>query len=198
MITMPILTTDRLTIRPFTMDDFDAWGGPDGCTPADAFEENDPLKWFQWTVRNYDALAKLDQPPYGDRAVVLTDTGTLIGATGFVPCLFPLEVLRHFRDADERPERVSSTPEFGVFYSLGEAFRGKGYATEAAQAMVDYAFTSLNVRRIVLNTGADNFASMRVMERLGMTVVRNSLDMPGMAVIGVLDNPAPGTPVVTP
>jgi hypothetical protein len=71
-----------------------------------------------------------------------------------------------------------------------EAFRGKGYATEAAQAMVDYAFTSLNVRRIVLNTGADNFASMRVMERLGMTVLRNPLDMPGMAVIGVLENPA--------
>ena len=44
MITMPILTTDRLTIRPFTMDDFDAWGGPDGCAPADAFEENDPLE----------------------------------------------------------------------------------------------------------------------------------------------------------
>lgn len=197
MIAMPELTTERLTIRPFTMDNFDAWGGPDGCAPPDAFEENDPLEWFEWTVRNYGALARLEQPPYGDRAVIHRETGVLIGATGFVPCLFPLEVLRHFRDTDEQPERVSSTPEFGVFYSFGEAYRGHGYATEAARAMVEYAFTVLNVRRLVLNTGVENVASMRVMERLGMTVLHNSLDMPAMRVIGVLENPAPGTPVVT-
>ncbi len=197
MIAMPALTTERLTIRPFTMDDFDTWGGPDGCAPQDAFEENDPLEWFEWTVRNYGALARLDQPPYGDRAVVLLETGVRIGAVGFVPCLFPLEVLRHFRDTDEQPERVSSTPEFGVFYSFGEAYRGQGYPTEAARAIVEYAFTVLNVRRLVLNTGADNVASMRVMQRLGMTVLHNPLDMPGMQVIGVLENPAPGAPVVT-
>lgn len=190
---MPDLTTERLTIRPFTMDDFDAWAGPDGCAPEDAFEENDEREWFEWTVRNYDALAGLGQPPYGDRAVTLRETQTLVGAVGFVPTLFPLELLRHFRDTDEPPEHVCNTPEFGVFYSFGEEYRGRGYATEAVRAMVDYAFGTLNIKRIVCNTGRDNVGSARLMERIGMTVIRNaSGHPPGMDVIGVLENPSPG------
>ena len=40
--------------------------------------------------QHYEQLAKLRQPPYGDRAVVLKPTGRLIGACGYVPCLNPL------------------------------------------------------------------------------------------------------------
>jgi [ribosomal protein S5]-alanine N-acetyltransferase len=189
---MPDLTTERLVIRPFTMDDFDAWAGPDGCAPEDAFEGGDPTEWFEWAVRNYDALAQLGQPPYGDRAVALLDTGQLIGSVGFVPTFFALELLRHFRDTDEPPTHVCSTPEFGVFYAFGEEYRGRGYATEAVRAMVDYAFRVLNVKRIVCNTGRDNTASARMMERIGMTVFRNaSGHPPRMDVIGVLENPSP-------
>ena len=45
---------------------------------------------------------------------------------------------------------------------------GKGYATEAAWQVMDWAFKELKVHRIVAFCHADNIASVRVMEKLGM------------------------------
>jgi ribosomal-protein-alanine N-acetyltransferase len=45
---------------------------------------------------------------------------------------------------------------------------GKGYATEAAGQVIDWAFKVLNVHRIVAFCHVDNAASVRVMEKLGM------------------------------
>ncbi len=44
----------------------------------------------------------------------------------------------------------------------------KGYATEAARKMIDWAFDELNIHRMVAFCHADNAASVRVMEKLGM------------------------------
>jgi hypothetical protein len=48
-------------------------------------------QWLNWTILNYEQLAKLQQPPYGDRAVIFRSTGQLVGACGFVPCLSAFE-----------------------------------------------------------------------------------------------------------
>ena len=53
-------------------------------------------------------------------------------------------------------------------YALGVDFRGRGYATEAAGALVDYAFSELRLHRIQATTSSANPDSYRVMERLGM------------------------------
>ena len=53
-------------------------------------------------------------------------------------------------------------------YALHVAYRGCGYATEAARALVAYAFTSLDLHRIQAATSSHNTGSWRVMERLGM------------------------------
>jgi RimJ/RimL family protein N-acetyltransferase len=45
---------------------------------------------------------------------------------------------------------------------------GKGYATEAAWHLMDWAFADLNLHRVVAFCHADNSASVRVMEKLGM------------------------------
>ncbi len=55
-----------------------------------------------------------------------------------------------------------------IGYALGAKYRGQGYATEAARALMAYGFTSLDLHRIQADTGSDNSASWRVMERLGM------------------------------
>jgi RimJ/RimL family protein N-acetyltransferase len=47
-------------------------------------------------------------------------------------------------------------------------YRGKGYATEAARALMDYSFNVLSLHRIYADTTNENIASWRVMERLGM------------------------------
>ncbi len=45
---------------------------------------------------------------------------------------------------------------------------GKGYATEAARYVMDWAFHQFNLHRIVAYCHANNVASVRVMEKLGM------------------------------
>jgi ribosomal-protein-alanine N-acetyltransferase len=51
---------------------------------------------------------------------------------------------------------------------LKESYWGKGLATEAAQAVIAYAFSELNLARIDSATDYENIASKRVMEKLGM------------------------------
>ncbi len=46
---------------------------------------------------------------------------------------------------------------------------GKGYATEGAQAAINFAFEQLQRREVVAITAVKNRRSQRVMERLGMT-----------------------------
>lgn len=62
--------------------------------------------------------------------------------------------------------REHSLGEMG--FALGIDFRNKGYATEAAEALVDYTFKELALHRIQAETTSDNVDSYKVMERLGM------------------------------
>jgi RimJ/RimL family protein N-acetyltransferase len=55
-----------------------------------------------------------------------------------------------------------------IGYALGIDFRGRGYATEAAEGLMEYAFLELGLHRIQASTSSDNLDSYRVMERLGM------------------------------
>jgi RimJ/RimL family protein N-acetyltransferase len=55
-----------------------------------------------------------------------------------------------------------------IGYALGIDYRGRGYATEAAEGLMEYAFSSLGLHRIQATTSADNPDSYKVMERLGM------------------------------
>lgn len=183
---MRTLETERLIIRAFVEDDLAdytrlisaAFGVGDGPGPGAALPEQ---------VR-YNALADkvheaIRQPPYGDRAVVLKETRRLVGSVGFVPCLAPFGQLPSF---ERTPYR---TPELGLFYALVPEHWGKGFATEAARAMVAYAFNELRVRRVVATTEHDNVRSIAVMRRLGMRILRNPFDEPAwFQTIGVLDN----------
>ena len=53
-------------------------------------------------------------------------------------------------------------------YALSIEYRGHGYATEAASALANYAFTVLKLHRICATTSSGNQDSFHVMERLGM------------------------------
>jgi [ribosomal protein S5]-alanine N-acetyltransferase len=56
-----------------------------------------------------------------------------------------------------------------IFYSLAPGSWGKGYATEAARAVLDYALGPLALPEVLAEVDADNIASIAVIERLGMT-----------------------------
>jgi RimJ/RimL family protein N-acetyltransferase len=195
MTRMPELATERLTIRPFVADDLDAiYRILDGeLAEADFGSEgakalDDRRQWLEWTTMNYEQLARLYQPHYGDRAIVLKSSGELIGAVGFVPSFGPFGQLPSRQSSGAAPGR-GFTPEFGPYYVVSPARQRKGYAVEAAWAMIDYAFTALDLQRIVATTTYNNVASIGVMRKLGMRVEKNPLTEPAwFQVVGILDN----------
>lgn len=190
MTAMPVLETPRLQIRPLLMDDLEIiYLILNACFGAAPLAER--RAWLGWSVRNHTALANLGQPPYGDRAMVLKATNTLIGLVGLVPAFGPFQRLPAFRKSGEVEDQFNQ-PEFGLFWATTPEHQGQGYATEAAQAVIDYSFQHMNIRRIIATTEYDNAASMAVMRRLGMTIDQNPTpgDPHWFQVVGVLYNPA--------
>lgn len=54
-----------------------------------------------------------------------------------------------------------------IGYGVGEAYQGRGYATEAVEAAVSWALRQPGVTRVEAETDPDNAASQRVLERCG-------------------------------
>jgi RimJ/RimL family protein N-acetyltransferase len=65
--------------------------------------------------------------------------------------------------------KASFTPCVEILWRLPRLHWGKGYATEAATAVLNVAFTQLQLDEVVAFTTRDNLRSMRVMERIGMS-----------------------------
>ncbi len=199
MKSMTTIQTERLVLRAFMLEDLDAIfqlldvdsGDVAMDKPAAVAEARaERRRWLEWSILNYDALDRLHQPPYGDRAIVLRTGGDLIGACGFAPVLLPFGQLPGWRSAPALPARPArNTNEMGLYWEIAAQHRRQGYAAEAGAALIRYAFTELNLQRIVATTTYDNAASIGVMRKLGMAIKRNPLPEPAwMQVVGVLEN----------
>ncbi len=115
-------------------------------------------EWVESEIRQSDALfATTGAGLWSGR---LRTSGKIIGCTGF----------RFFHDP----------PELQLLYAFHPTHWGNGLATEAARAVVEYAFDVLHFSEIIASTDAPNEASVRVMERLGMQfqtrLVKGGLD----------------------
>ena len=62
----------------------------------------------------------------------------------------------------------SEKGEVELGFTLAPAFQGKGYATEAVSAVINYLFADLRKRRIVITVDPRNVRSRRLAARLGM------------------------------
>jgi RimJ/RimL family protein N-acetyltransferase len=145
------LETERLTLRPFVEADF----------PEFAAMQADPAlaRWLYDEARvGAEARAHFERKLAGRAlereddwmscAVVERATGALVG-----------DVSLHWVSREHR------TGEIGFIFARGH--HGKGYATEAAHALVHWAFTA-DFHRVIGRTEARNAASARVLEKLGM------------------------------
>lgn len=83
------------------------------------------------------------------RLITHTTDRTVIGDIGFI-----------------EPPDAEGDVEFG--YSIVSEYRGEGYATEAAKAIIEWAFKQPGVRRVIANCLNDNYASIRVLVKAGM------------------------------
>lgn len=88
--------------------------------------------------------------PHEVFAIREKESGRIVGSIGLEP--------------DRRRENVKSM-ELG--YSLDKDSWGKGYMTEAAKAVIDYAFMELDLAILAICTGPDNRRSQRVIEKCG-------------------------------
>ncbi len=172
---------------------------------GDAREDSDAARverasWLEWNRLNAEWLPRMTQPPYGDRAVTLRATGEVVGAVGYVPHLMPFDQIpalaRQPGAGADTGAGMRRTPEIGLFWAIDPARQRQGYATEAARALIAYAFDHLRLWRIVAKTLYDNHASQAVMLKAGMTLTRNPLpEPPWMQVVGVrYAQPASDTP----
>ena len=57
-----------------------------------------------------------------------------------------------------------------IFYYLAPEERGRGYGTELAKLLCDYAFKHLNLRKVWAKVHADNAPSIRILEKNGFTL----------------------------
>ena len=179
-VRVPALHTDRLLIRELTPADDDAVRAV-GVDPAPG--------WLAWTAQTYGQFEALMQPPYGERAITLRDSGEVLGLIGLVPSYGPFEQIPGL-GGSAQPARFR--PEMGLYWTLAPERRGNGYATEAARVLIDHAFAALNLARIVATTERSNTASQAVMRRLGMRVEENPLPEPEwFQVVGWLETDQP-------
>lgn len=190
MRAMPKLETERLIIRPVCGDDFEAIyqhsrsiGWVDEHK-TEAEQREITRLYTTWLSLNHVALAQLSQPPYGDRVIVLRETNSLIGMCGIVPYVIDLSVFPSFGGTDKGGLAQS---EVGLMWGITPQHWRKGYATEVAQALVDYAFRKMKLNRLIATTGHDNIASQGVMQKIGMRVERNPYpEPPWCQVLGIL------------
>jgi len=154
-VRVPALHTDRLLIRELTAGDEDAARAVnDGLAPG----------WVAWTAETYAQLEALMQPPYGERAITLRETGELIGLLGLVPSYGPFDQIPGL-GSSAQPARFR--PEMGLYWALAPAYRGNGYATEAVSALVKTGFAIEGLSRIEIRCAPENTRSQHVPEKLG-------------------------------
>ena len=189
---LPVLETPRLVIRPFLLQDLaDAYRILDVETAQEPRTLAERETWLRWTIAGYTEYARLLQFPYGDRAVILRESGDLVGIVGFVPCLDSFSQIPGLMP-NEDPSNIMpqpSTAEVGLFWAVTPLHQQRGIASEAASALVGYAFSHFHLRRLIATTAHDNVASIGVMRKLVMRIERNPFEEPTwLQVVGILEN----------
>ncbi len=159
---MVILETKRLLFRhlvPGDLDDLFALYSDREVTryipdaPRTYDEAREELAWHQHGHPKHSEL--------GLWATIHKETDRFIGRCGLLP-----------RTLDGRFE-------VEVAYLLAKAYWGQGLGTEAAQAVLTYGFDHLQLPRLVCLIEPGNFASVRVAEKIGMTLEKRGADDEG-------------------
>lgn len=143
------LSTDRLRMRPFTKKDFEAvhsYASDAETVKYMTFGPNTKKDTKRFLTETVDANKRLPRLQY-DFALEKRDSGRLIGAVGL-----------YLRDPGEA--------EAG--WILHRDFQKNGYMTEAAAALIDFAFSALKLHRVYARCYSENYGSRRVMENCGM------------------------------
>ncbi len=141
------IETNRLILRTVTMEDAEVVA-PSWNLDGPPLTREEAQKQVARMMENHakNAPGKIYHLCLG---IILKETGEIIGWCG----------LDH---------REPQWPNPALFYLIRRECWGQGYATEAARALIEYAFRVLGIAVIDSACFADNLASKRVMEKIGM------------------------------
>ncbi len=154
-----ILETDRLMLRKITQADFHDWQQilSDPITmqyyPA-PYDEKGVQRWVDWTLGNYEAYG------FGLWAVILKESGAFIGDCG-------ITMQNIYGDGKLLPE---------VGFHFNRAHWRRGYATEAAKTVMDYAFRQFDFDALYCYQNSENIPSRKTAEKIGMHCVAEYAD----------------------
>ena len=156
-----ILETKRLILREMTDDDFDALKKilSDPITMKyypKPYDDNGVLRWIKWCKASYE---KRD---FGLWAVVLKDTGEMIGDCG---------VSMQTIDDELKPE---------IGYHLRRDYHRMGLGTEMTQAVKDYFFNNFDYDEVYSYMNKDNVPSYKTAEKNGLTFLHLYKDSMGI------------------
>lgn len=146
------LDTERLTLRPLEKEDQEELADVlcDGLTMLwypEPFTRSQVRDWIQRQLERYPAGTGL-------LGIVEKQTGKLIGDCGAVW------------------QEVEGRKELEIAYHVNRERWNLGFATEAAEAVIGYAFNQLGVDHVISMIRPENGQSRRVAEKNGLTVDR--------------------------
>ncbi len=154
---MQPLTTGRLALRPFALDDVEAAFGFFGDPEVMHFSLNGPHAsrkptedFIQTNINRQERLG------FSIWAVIEATSNDLIGMCGLA-------------------EFGHGVPGIELAYRLRRDRWGKGYATEAAQTAIDHAFGDLGLNRLIAAVERENTPSIHVLEKCGFGYVRDQV-----------------------
>lgn len=142
------IKTERLTLRPMTLgylDSVHAYVSDLENTRYMCFLPNETREETEEFIRRAEAERGKPKPSYYEFVVLRSDVH--VGAVS----LYWLE---------------DGVWELG--WIVNKRFWGRGYATEAAQALMGWGRRELGMKRVIAQCDGENDASRRVMEKLGM------------------------------
>jgi RimJ/RimL family protein N-acetyltransferase len=153
----PVFTTERLTLRPFAAEDVDDLH--DLFTDADVRRHllDDTVVSREWVEEEIvSSQARFVESGCGLWTIADQGRDGIVGFVGFRPFFDP--------------------PELQLLYGLLPSHWGRGFATEAAAAALDYAFGVLGLEEVRAATDVPNTSSVAVLRRLGMRERRRTAD----------------------
>lgn len=150
------LRTARLLLRPFAADDLEALTPIYGDEAVMAIRKLGVQTPAQTKRQLTGIIDHWRRHGFGLWAVIDRESGVLLGECG----------LRYRDQAQDRNGQVE------LSYGLAQSAWGRGLATEASRAALDYGFRVVGLAEIVAIAKAANLGSHRVMEKLGMHLAK--------------------------
>ncbi|OMQ08074.1 GNAT family N-acetyltransferase [[Flexibacter] sp. ATCC 35103] len=153
------IETDRLILRELLLSDVDGMFELDSNPNVHLFLGNKPVKGIQESLGQIKNIQKQYKDlGIGRWAVILKETNEFLGWSGIK---FITNEINNHKDFYE------------IGYRFIEKHWGKGYATEAGKAFIDYAFNIMKIDAVYAYADAGNENSRRILEKLGLRYINS-------------------------